>query len=53
MQVSKQAVKVGQLTSAGIEVTSGVSTGEMLIAAGVNFVHEGQKVKPWVRERGL
>ena len=53
MQVSKQAVTVGQLTAAGIEVTSGLETGQQVIAAGVNFVHEGQKVKPWVRERGL
>lgn len=53
MQVSRQAVTVGQLTPAGIEVTSGIQTGQKIIAAGVNFVHEGQKVKPWVRERGL
>ena len=53
MQVSKQAVTVGQLTASGIEVTSGVEPGEKLIAAGVSFIEEGQKVKPWVRERGL
>jgi RND family efflux transporter MFP subunit len=53
MQVSKQAVTVGQLTASGIEVTSGVEPGEKLIAAGVSFIHDGQKVKPWVRERGL
>jgi len=53
MQVSRQAVTVGQLTPGGIEVTSGLHTGQKIIAAGVNFVHEGQKVKPWVRERGL
>ena len=53
MQVSKQAVTVGQLTAAGLEITSGLAAGEKLIAAGVSFVHEGQKVKPWVRERGL
>ena len=53
MQVSKQSVTVGELTPAGIEVTAGVEPGQQVIAAGVNFVHDGQKVKPWTRERGL
>lgn len=53
MQVTKHPVTIGQLTPAGIEVISGIETGQMIIAAGVNFVNEGQKVKPWVRERGL
>jgi RND family efflux transporter MFP subunit len=53
MRVSKQPVTVGQLTEAGIEITSGVESGQKIIAAGVNFIQESQKVKPWVRERGL
>jgi RND family efflux transporter MFP subunit len=53
MQVSRQAVTVGQLTEGGIEVTSGVEPGQQVIAAGVNFVKEGQTVKRWERERGL
>ena len=53
MTVSRHPVTVGQLTPGGIEVTSGIQTGQKIISAGVNFVHEGQKVKPWVRERGL
>jgi RND family efflux transporter MFP subunit len=53
MRVSRQAVSVGQLTEGGIEVVSGVEPGQQVIAAGVNFVKEGQKVKRWERERGL
>jgi RND family efflux transporter MFP subunit len=53
MRVKRQVVTVGQLTEGGIEVTSGVEPGQQVIAAGVNFVKEGQKVKRWERERGL
>lgn len=52
-QVSRTAVTVGELTSNGILVTSGVSQGEQVVAAGVHFLKEGQKVRPMVRERGL
>lgn len=53
MTVNKQAVKVGQMTANGIEVTSGIEPGTQIIAAGVHYIHEGQKVKRWQRERGL
>ena len=53
MRVSRQAVTVGQLTEGGIEVISGIEPGQQVIAAGVNFVKEGQQVKRWERERGL
>lgn len=53
MTANKQAITVGQITANGIEVTSGIEPGTQVIAAGVNFVREGQKVKPWQRERGL
>jgi len=52
-QVSRQAVTVGRLTDDGITIISGVSEGEQIIAAGVHFLKEKQKVKPLIRERGL
>jgi len=53
MKVSKQTITIGQLTSDGIEILSGIETGQKVISAGVNFIQEGQKVKPVTRERGL
>ncbi|WP_455207050.1 efflux RND transporter periplasmic adaptor subunit [Kaarinaea lacus] len=52
-QVSRAAVTVGDLTSNGIIVASGLSQGEQVVAAGVHFLKEGQKVRPMVKERGL
>ncbi len=51
--VSKRPVSVSSLTSAGVAVTSGLSAGEQVVSAGVQQLTEGQKVRPWVRERGL
>jgi RND family efflux transporter MFP subunit len=53
MQVSKHAIKVGKLSDEGIEVLDGIETGQKIISAGVNFIQEGQKVKPMKREAGL
>ena len=52
-QVTLTAVTVAQLTTDGILVTSGLSQGEQIVAAGVHFLKEGQKVRPMVKERGL
>ncbi|MFV2055320.1 MAG: efflux RND transporter periplasmic adaptor subunit [Thiohalomonadales bacterium] len=52
-QVSRHAVTVGPLTDGGITIVSGVSAGEQIVAAGVQFLKEKQKVKPLIRERGL
>jgi multidrug efflux pump subunit AcrA (membrane-fusion protein) len=52
-QVTRATVKVGELTTNGIIVTEGLSQGEQVVAAGVHFLKEGQKVRPMVRERGL
>lgn len=46
-------VKVGQLTSAGIEVFDGLMPGDIIITAGITNIREGMKVRPWERERGL
>jgi len=53
MKISKQAITIGKLSNDGIEVLSGIQTGQKVISAGVNFIQEGQKVKQIVRERGL
>jgi hypothetical protein len=44
---------VGELTSNGIVVASGLAQGDQVVAAGVHFLKEGQKVRPMVKERGL
>ncbi|MEO2268540.1 efflux RND transporter periplasmic adaptor subunit [Pseudoalteromonas sp. YIC-656] len=51
--VSKRAVEVGQLHKNGIEVRSGIESGEQIVAAGVHYLKEGMKVRPWQKERGL
>ncbi|MDX1390887.1 MAG: efflux RND transporter periplasmic adaptor subunit [Rheinheimera sp.] len=52
-QVSRRLVSVGELTSAGLAVTDGLSAGEQIVSAGVQQLTEGQQVRPWQRERGL
>jgi len=52
-QVTRVPVTVGELTSNGVVVTSGLTQGEQVVAAGVHFLKEGQKVRPMIKERGL
>lgn len=51
--VESRQVQLGQLTADGIQVVSGLSEGEMIVAAGTGELHQGQEVRAWVRERGL
>lgn len=51
--VTKQAVTIGQLHRSGIEVISGITKGQTVVAAGVHYLKEGMKVRPWQKERGL
>jgi RND family efflux transporter MFP subunit len=53
MMAHRTPVEIGQINSLGIEVKSGLSSGDTIITAGVNFIKEGQKIKPWVKESGL
>lgn len=53
LTVSARPVTVGQLTHDGIEILSGLAAGEQVVAAGGNELSEGQRVRPWIRERGL
>lgn len=43
--VKKIPVKLGAVSSLGVEVTEGLESGEYLVTAGVNQIIEGQKVK--------
>ncbi|MBQ4833438.1 efflux RND transporter periplasmic adaptor subunit [Pseudoalteromonas sp. MMG010] len=52
-QVHKKSVTVGQLHRDGIEVLSGVTEGQIIVAAGVHSLKEGMQVRPWNKERGL
>ena len=47
--VSKRTVTTGNLLASGIEVTSGLTTGEQLIIAGMSQMHDGMRVR-WTRE---
>ena len=51
--VTKREVSVGQLNHTGIEVQAGLNPGEKIVAAGVHYLSEGAKVRPWTKERGL
>ncbi|WP_105189327.1 efflux RND transporter periplasmic adaptor subunit [Pseudoalteromonas sp. T1lg48] len=52
-RVHKRAVVVGQLQRDGIEIRSGIESGEQVVAAGVHYLQEGMQVRPWQKERGL
>jgi len=53
MQTQGVLVTIGQINAQGIEITSGLETGDKIITAGVNFITEGQTVKAWTKESGL
>ena len=49
MSVSKRVVTVGSSVGDKIAITSGLTAGETIVAAGGSFLHEGMKVRPWKR----
>lgn len=51
--VTSRQVELGQLTANGIQVVSGLSQGERIVAAGTRELTPDQEVRAWVRERGL
>ncbi len=53
MKTHATEVSIGHISSQGIEIKSGLQAGDKIIIAGVNFIKEGQTVKPWVKEEGL
>jgi RND family efflux transporter MFP subunit len=46
MRVGRTPVATGTLTVDGIEIHSGLEVGDRILAAGVNFVTDGQLVRP-------
>lgn len=53
MKARKTAVDVGRIAGGRIEITSTLSPGTKIIAAGVAYIREGMPVKPLVKQRGL
>ncbi|MDX1705267.1 efflux RND transporter periplasmic adaptor subunit [Pseudidiomarina sp.] len=51
--VTRRAVVIGDITSAGIEIIEGLAIGDQVVVAGVYQLNEGQPVRPWVKEPGL
>lgn len=49
-EARKRVVAVGELTSRGVEILSGLLPGEQVVAAGACFLHEGQKVRLRTRD---
>ena len=43
-KVKKKYVKIGQLTTAGFEIMSGLISGEKLVTAGLQTLLDGQEV---------
>lgn len=53
MQVHKVEVTVGEVKNSGLEVLSGLTAGDQVIAAGSHYLTEGMQIRPWNREKGL
>ncbi len=51
MAIEAVTVTTGALTDSGIEITSGLSSGDRILAAGVDFATEGQLVRPLDTEK--
>lgn len=46
MEIERVPVTTGAMTKAGLEIVSGLKASDQILAAGVHFVTEGQKVRP-------
>jgi multidrug efflux pump subunit AcrA (membrane-fusion protein) len=44
-RVSQRAVKLGAAQKDGVLITEGLQAGDIVVSAGVNQLHNGQKVK--------
>jgi multidrug efflux pump subunit AcrA (membrane-fusion protein) len=53
MRATLQRVRIGRLTGSEIIVLEGLAAGELIVAAGVNAVHEGMLLRSMEREGGL
>lgn len=52
-QVTLHPIRIGNMTNDGLQVIEGLQPGDQVVYAGVHHLTDGQRVKPWVRERGL
>ncbi|WBA80400.1 efflux RND transporter periplasmic adaptor subunit [Endozoicomonas sp. GU-1] len=52
-QVAPVEVTTGRITEAGIQVLSGLNTGDQIVTAGLSQLYDGMTVKPLHKERGL
>lgn len=52
-RLSARRVTIGPATSSDVVILQGLEPGEHVVTAGVHQLHEGQTVRPWIRERGL
>ncbi len=51
MQITKTLIKTGMgMTDENVIVTSGLNGGDMIVAAGGSYLHEGMKVRRWKSE---
>lgn len=46
-------VTLGELSDEGVQILSGLKTGDQIVVAGTQHLRKGLKVKPWVKERGV
>ena len=51
--VQSVAVVLGTVSDAGVAVLTGLDAGDKIVSAGHQHLAENQRVKPWVKERGL
>lgn len=52
-QVQKVAVTLGPVQGDYLYVQTGLQAGDSVVAAGVSYLHEGDKVRALIKERGL
>lgn len=53
LHLEDRKVSVGQVSTEGVVIASGLKAGEHVVAAGVGELHANQPVRIWTRERGL
>lgn len=51
--LEKVAVTLGEMHKSGVEVRSGLNNGDKIVSAGVHYLNENSKVRPWHKEQGL
>jgi len=51
--VSPQPVTLGEVRTQGIEIISGIAKGDRVVVAGIQYLSDGQQVKPLRWQRGV